>query len=198
MGTRRYIIKTALGLFISKSYKAVTMSDLEKATGLTKGAFYHHFKNKEELFVEVIDTYYLSKDFFDNKDLLNYGTLKQNFEYLLSQIEGEVERLKEFTKKEIVDPYLFLLIIEAREYYPDFIQKANEKEMCLFRKWEQIILRSKENTEIRRDLDTTILVQNIIAIENSLMKSFFKEKPLDYSLSILKLQIDQFYSLIKV
>jgi AcrR family transcriptional regulator len=198
MGTRRYIIKTALGLFISKSYKAVTMSDLEKATGLTKGAFYHHFKNKEELFVEVIDTYYLSKDFFDNKDLLNYGTLKQNFEYLLNQIEVEVERLKEFTKKEIVDPYLFLLIIEAREYYPDFIQKANEKEMCLFRKWEQIILRSKENTEIRRDLDTTILVQNIIAIESSLMKSFFKEKPLDYSLSILKLQIDQFYSLIKV
>jgi len=198
MGTRKFITKTALGLFISKSYKAVTMSDIEKATGLTKGAFYHHFKNKEELFVEVINTYYLSNDLFDNKDLLNYGTLKQNFEYLLSQIEHEVERLKEFTKKEIVDPYLFLLIIEAREYYPNFIEKANEKEMRQFRKWEQIILRAKENNEIRRDLDTNILTQNIIAIEGSLMKSFFKELPLDYSLSILKLQFDQFYRLIKV
>jgi AcrR family transcriptional regulator len=198
MGTRKFITKTALSLFISKSYKAVTMSDLEKATGLTKGAFYHHFKNKEELFVEVINTYYLSNDLFDNKDLLQYGTLKQNFEFLLSKIEEEVERLKDFTKKEIVDPYLFLLIIEAREYYPNFIEKANEKEMRQLRKWEQIILRSKENNEVKRDLDTTILCQNIIAIEASLMKSFFKEMPFDYSLSILKLQFDQFYRLIKV
>lgn len=196
MGTRKYIVKTALGLFISKSYKAVTMSDLEKATGLTKGAFYHHFKNKEQLFVEVIDTYYLSTDLFDNKSLINNGSLKQNFDYLLGKIEEEVEKLKEFTQKEVVDPYLFLLIIEAREYYPNFIEKARDKEMRVFRIWEQIVLRAKENKEIRQELDTNILVQNIVAIEGSLMKSFFKEMPFDYSLSILKLQIDQFYRLI--
>ena len=55
MGTRKHIVTKALGLFICKSYKAATIADLEVATGMTKGAFYHYFKSKEELFIEVID-----------------------------------------------------------------------------------------------------------------------------------------------
>ncbi len=58
--TKDHILRTAFSFFIKKSYKAVTMSDLEKATGLTKGAFYHYFKSKEEIYIEVIDKYYLA------------------------------------------------------------------------------------------------------------------------------------------
>ena len=198
MNSRRFIIKTALSLFIAKSYKAVTMNELEKATGLTKGAFYHHFKNKEEIFIEVIDTYYLSIDLFDNKELLTTGTLRQNIDFLISKIEAQIVSLKEFTKKEIFDPYLFLLIIEAREYYPNFIEKAKQKEMVLSRKWEQIILRAKENNEIKQDLDTNIVAENICAIGGSLLSRVFKQKPFDYSIAILKLQFEQYYYLIKV
>ena len=48
-GTRDTIIETAFLLFLKKGFKAVTLTDLEKAVGMTKGTFYYHFLNKEEV-----------------------------------------------------------------------------------------------------------------------------------------------------
>lgn len=43
------IIRTSIHVFRRNGYYRTSMSDLAKATGLTKGAFYHHFTNKEEV-----------------------------------------------------------------------------------------------------------------------------------------------------
>src|ERR1035437_165509 len=56
--TREYIIDEAYTLFLNHSYEAVSISMISNAIGLTKGALYHHFKNKEELFRAVIDNHF--------------------------------------------------------------------------------------------------------------------------------------------
>ncbi|MEZ4906454.1 MAG: TetR/AcrR family transcriptional regulator [Saprospiraceae bacterium] len=60
METKDRIIETAFKTFLNNGYKNCSMSDLVKATQLSKGAFYHYFENKEELYKTVIDTYFLS------------------------------------------------------------------------------------------------------------------------------------------
>lgn len=50
--TTKYIIKTVAPIFNRKGYAATSMSDLTAATGLTKGAIYGNFKNKEELAIK--------------------------------------------------------------------------------------------------------------------------------------------------
>ncbi|AZQ43037.1 TetR/AcrR family transcriptional regulator [Nonlabens ponticola] len=47
--TRELIIKTSADLFNTQGYKSTSLRDITKATGLTKGAIYKHFKNKEHL-----------------------------------------------------------------------------------------------------------------------------------------------------
>ena len=47
--TRQALMKTALQLFFKKGVTATTLNDIAKAAGVTKGAFYWHFKNKLEL-----------------------------------------------------------------------------------------------------------------------------------------------------
>ena len=47
--TSQYIIKTVAPLFNQKGYTATSLSDITSAVGLTKGAIYGNFKNKEEL-----------------------------------------------------------------------------------------------------------------------------------------------------
>ena len=47
--TAQYIIETVAPIFNKNGYAATSLSDLTKATGLTKGAIYGNFKNKEEL-----------------------------------------------------------------------------------------------------------------------------------------------------
>ncbi len=47
--TKQKILEVAGNLFNSKGYRATSISDITKASGLTKGAIYKHFPNKEAL-----------------------------------------------------------------------------------------------------------------------------------------------------
>lgn len=47
--TKNTIIKESANLFNTQGYKATSISDITKATGLTKGAIYRHFDSKADL-----------------------------------------------------------------------------------------------------------------------------------------------------
>lgn len=47
--TKNTIIKESSNLFNTQGYKATSISDITKATGLTKGAIYRHFESKSDL-----------------------------------------------------------------------------------------------------------------------------------------------------
>jgi TetR/AcrR family transcriptional repressor of nem operon len=49
--TRQHIIEATAPIFNTKGFEGTSMADLCNATGLTKGALYGSFKNKEELSV---------------------------------------------------------------------------------------------------------------------------------------------------
>jgi TetR/AcrR family transcriptional regulator, transcriptional repressor for nem operon len=47
--TKDLILKESANLFNTQGYKATSISDITKATGLTKGAIYRHFESKSDL-----------------------------------------------------------------------------------------------------------------------------------------------------
>ncbi|MEM7297221.1 MAG: TetR family transcriptional regulator, partial [Bacteroidota bacterium] len=47
--TKQLIIDKALPIFNTKGYNAASISDITNATGITKGAIYGNFKNKDEV-----------------------------------------------------------------------------------------------------------------------------------------------------
>ena len=61
--TKAAILKQSGSLFNTQGYKATSISDITTATGLTKGAIYRHFRNKNELEKEAL--LHLSQIMFD-------------------------------------------------------------------------------------------------------------------------------------
>jgi AcrR family transcriptional regulator len=53
--TTKFIIETVAPIFNAKGYTATSMHDITSATGLTKGAIYGNFKNKEALAVAAFN-----------------------------------------------------------------------------------------------------------------------------------------------
>lgn len=51
--TRSRILRTAAAVFARSGYDGVSLNDIIDESGLTKGAFYFHFRSKEELAVAV-------------------------------------------------------------------------------------------------------------------------------------------------
>jgi AcrR family transcriptional regulator len=53
--TRRALIDAARRLFSRQGYSATSLDELCQRARVTKGALYHHFRNKEDLFVVVLE-----------------------------------------------------------------------------------------------------------------------------------------------
>ena len=56
------ILSVSRRLFAERGYEHTTIADIVAATGMSKGAFYHHFKSKEDVYDRITDQYYESKD----------------------------------------------------------------------------------------------------------------------------------------
>lgn len=51
--TTEQLVSAARELFARKSFAGTSIEDIVQAAGVTRGAMYHHFQSKEELFEEV-------------------------------------------------------------------------------------------------------------------------------------------------
>ena len=53
--TRSRILEAAIKLFSNHGYNKASVDDICKEAGISKGAFYHHFKSKQALFLALLD-----------------------------------------------------------------------------------------------------------------------------------------------
>jgi len=53
--TRAALLKAALNLFSSKGYAATSIDDISQAAKLTRGALYHHFQSKADLYNTLVE-----------------------------------------------------------------------------------------------------------------------------------------------
>ncbi|GGW69708.1 TetR family transcriptional regulator [Streptomyces lucensis JCM 4490] len=56
--TRAQVLDTAAELFATRGYEATSVVDIAEHVGMTKGAVYFHFKNKEAMAIAVVENNY--------------------------------------------------------------------------------------------------------------------------------------------
>ena len=52
---KNQILDAALQIFVKKGYSETRMDDIAQVSGMSKGAIYHHYSSKKDLFLELID-----------------------------------------------------------------------------------------------------------------------------------------------
>lgn len=55
--TRERILDTAQAFVLEKGFSATSLDDIIKTTGLTKGAFFHHFRSKGDLAHKLVERF---------------------------------------------------------------------------------------------------------------------------------------------
>ena len=177
MNSKAKIAQTAFELFLSNGYKASTMAQLVEKSGLSKGAFYHYFKSKQDIYNYVLEHYFLS--YYQDiswQELLDYDY--KNFEIALKSYYIKfINEIKSLTNNSIAN--YFVMFFEAYNNNPNFKKTVQQ----FYKQFETVISKIliKENNISTKQ--AKIKAAKIIAQYEGFMfyMAVFPEKPLaDY------------------
>nr|WP_236683604.1 TetR/AcrR family transcriptional regulator [Porphyromonas gingivalis] len=153
---KEIILKEAFRLFLSKGYDAVSFADLVKATNISRGGMFHHFKGKEDIFNQVADRFVFN--FFREGESFiespKSATPLKDFLAHCTKIIGE--RMLHFSETlgaSVTAASFMSFILYLKEHYASWQEKIQEYEEQEVKTWNEVIELAKKKREIREDID---------------------------------------------
>jgi AcrR family transcriptional regulator len=186
--TREHIIQEAGRLFLQKNYDGVSIQDITRAVGMTKGALYHHFTSKEQVFEEV------ARNLVGNShaDFLALpGDSLQGFYRSLvanTRDRDEAGRKAKLPGATEFGINVYNLLWDAVRILPGFRASMEAFDAFEHSAWTRVIQAALDRGEIRAGLDADKLARIFTAVPDGVgISSMFKGGPLAKFDEILEL-----------
>ena len=125
--TRTRISQTALRLFGEKGYEATGVAEICTGAQVSKGAFYHHFSSKQELFVGLLNTWLQEVDVGLSLAARNAASVPDGLLAMAAQTrevfaaaDGRLEIFLEFWEQARHDPQIWKAFIAPYRRYSGY------------------------------------------------------------------------------
>ena len=163
MDTRELIIQKSFILFLKNGIKEVSINEVIQSCDLSKGAFYHHFQSKEQVYMEVLDRFFFS--YFKKQNVfysveIPLAVKLQRFE---ESFLDPYEEIAGLLKTDQLTAY-FRFLFQAATNYEILRKRVN---IHFYRKGYylyQILETAKDVGEIRMEIDTEIAARQILTM----------------------------------
>lgn len=195
--SRDHILQKTFFLLLTKGYDGVSITDIQRETGMSRGLLYHYYGSKEELFRVAGETFLT--------DLFLTDPLQTKENGLFEMIAYIVERYKDLYKN--WNKYPAEANISIAKY--DFlIYQMIEKEKRIARiyagmrvqekvAWMQAADRSLENKEIRPVLKADRIADHFIALLDGIWLKAVEEGDARQHVLQAKQVLTDYYELLK-
>jgi len=151
--TRQRIFNTAVSLFLEKGYDSVTIDEICRSVGLTKGAFYSHFKSKDQIVLERM----LAVDEHYRTDILPLvENLESSIDKVLSFVRLVIAHMAELGKATVRIAYL------TQIGYDEKLSAIMTEKRTLYKIIQALVAEAQEKGELRSDLSSAQITQVII------------------------------------
>jgi len=148
--TKQKIFSTALSLFDEKGYDNVTINDICRQIGLTKGAFYHHFNSKSDILI-------MKYKFNENTLLKYYHSISTDKP--LQKLEKVINRFIDYPKITSLEEMKSSFKVQIDSHYQEFVGGDSVVQKKILMK---IIAEGQANGDIKNDMPTELLADIII------------------------------------
>ena len=125
MNTRQLILEKTLKLMIEKQNSLISIREISATTGIAIGGIYHHFSNKEEIYNEIIETYYLNYYKFNIDELRQIkGNAKEKIHDAMVEIFKQQQSGIEIESiDDEIDYRIILAILTSKGFVHENFQK---------------------------------------------------------------------------
>jgi hypothetical protein len=194
--TKDLILDAAFSLFLNNNYESVTFTELCRATKLTKGAVYHYFSSKEDLFRAVIEKYVLLPH---NDSLAGDLTLDQLVKVKISKIEHRIQNsiVSQLDKFNSIPMNYIQLVFLSYKHYPDFKKIGDTIILNEIEGWKKSIRISIEQKLIRNDIDVEATAFTFISIITNLVLRLIDTNSRN-NLEIVTKQLNGMYGILRI
>lgn len=192
--SKKQILDVALTLFLKKSYKEVSIQEIADIVGMTKGAFYYHFKSKEELFSEIVNRYSIMTQMDFSK--IKTDSLHEFVHSYFNGIANSQIRTSAIDSNQSDINYYFLTF-EALKRLPDFREKMWNHEQKELDFWINAISNARKKGEIKSVLNDKQIAEVFIYTGDGIgMRKIFQGRSDEVQKAILELW-NEFYKVLK-
>ena len=191
---REKILLKAIELYMVEGYANVSITDLQEALNMGRGTMYYYFKDKDELFQEVVSTFLIQpkQRALDRvKDGTTIPEMIEAMQYYLHQLRDVHEQVD---NKNINTSNVVNVMFTAYSKFPELYKKARrlyERELNL---WIQAIKNSMRAGEVRGDVHIETIAHMFLHIKDG-WDPGRTSGPMNYE--ILYDQYNYLYELIK-
>lgn len=196
--TKEHILKVSFGLFLQKSFKEVTMKDIVDATGISKGAIYHYFSSKEELFKEVVETFFLkSQDaFFGNVPNDNLKAFINAYLQNAVDLIGELKKNFGLNSSNQGITY-YSMSFDILRLFPEYEKVTATQFQRDLEKWEEVIGNARRSGEIQTAMSDSQLARLFVVINDGLAVKLILQGRIDDLAGEMFTLFNAVYNLVK-
>ena len=165
MDTKKLILKKTLKLMIEKQSPIVSISEIRDATGIATGGIYYHFSNKEDIFNEIIERYFINDIPFNIDKLTQInGNAKEKIHDVMAEMFMQKQtglNIEEIDDE--IDYRKILDILTANGFaYENSFKLLNDSLKEIKEFLTEIIEECQKSREIRQDLSSSDIAESLI------------------------------------
>jgi len=131
------------------------------------------------------------------EEFLEVGSLKAYIDIVVARKERRAEQLQQMFDFFIIDIAFFQLVLEVAPLFPEYRKWIDELSKDRLSRWEYMILKAKQQGEIKGSLDTSVLARNLMSVSTSMLNIELGTDNLHFMFSDMRMQFEQYYLLIK-
>lgn len=182
---------------MSKGYgwDGISVNDLEKELGMTRGALFHHYANKGDLFQATVDKYYFGRFTAENVPEEYRVSLHGFYRQLCKMLSEYLVRMEE---KGIENPERAITKMEltAIDDIAGFRERCLDKYMDEKAVWNMVICNAIRTGEIKSMNPLTLTNLFFTTYIGCLKMASIYNQPID--IDSLKQQMDALYALVAI
>ncbi|WP_308547940.1 TetR/AcrR family transcriptional regulator [uncultured Parabacteroides sp.] len=160
--TRDELLIAAFKLFMSVNYEKASFAELGKMLGMSKAGIFKYYKNKQELFIAVVDRFWFSTQNPQNKFTETNGRFAEFIDEYVRGVQRTMDMLGNLIgvdKDKLAQgkfPYhaqYFHFLFQLLQYDPDAKEKLRNLANDDYAYWRTAIQRAIDSGELRKDVD---------------------------------------------
>lgn len=158
--TKQDLLRAGLAVFSQKGFQAATLNEIAQKAGVTRGAIYHHFGSKEELYLALLESASSGSNKALQQAIQEGGTFLEIVTRIIVYTLNLLEEDRQFRQ--------VMTLSLTHDIIQEFSMHRSDAVDQLIMGVSQALQMGIDQGELRQDLDATTAARALIGYQNGL------------------------------